>query len=142
MVTHERRNAAEPPVERGRGLRPSGRLAALLPTSMIGSVTARRGRRDFTDHSVDYAAAMPRGTRKVDPGSTSSGALRSLVGAGPSQVGVVGALRARDVSRPTDEDVRRATEEPTARTANKTPVNKTPANKAPTNKTTSNKTTS
>lgn len=30
--------------------------------------------------------------------------LRALVGAGPSQVGVGGALRARDVSRPTPAD--------------------------------------
>ena len=41
------------------------------------------------------------------------GALRSLVGAGPSQVGVVGALRARDVSRPTEADLRRAEAAPT-----------------------------
>ncbi|HET9188856.1 MAG TPA: hypothetical protein VFN80_12905 [Acidothermaceae bacterium] len=53
---------------------------------------------------------MPRGTRKADPGSASSGALRTLVGAGPSQVGVVGALRARDVSRPAEADFRRAAE--------------------------------
>jgi hypothetical protein len=48
-----------------------------------------------------------------------AGALRGLVGAGPSQVGVVGALRARDVSRPTPEDVVRAVAkpEPTARPA-------------------------
>lgn len=31
--------------------------------------------------------------------------LRGLVGAGPSQVGVVGAMRARDASRPTAEDL-------------------------------------
>ncbi len=43
--------------------------------------------------------------------------LRGLVGAGPSQVGIVGALRARDVSRPTADDVVRALAkpEPTAR---------------------------
>ena len=41
-----------------------------------------------------------------------SGALRGLVGAGPSQVGIVGALRARDVSRPTAEDVARALAKP------------------------------
>src|SRR5947208_12428067 len=32
-------------------------------------------------------------------------ALRALVGAGPSKVGISAALRARDVSRPTDEDI-------------------------------------
>ncbi|MEO6886702.1 MAG: hypothetical protein ABI232_10525 [Jatrophihabitantaceae bacterium] len=31
--------------------------------------------------------------------------LHDLVGCGPSQVGVQGALRARDVNRPTDEDL-------------------------------------
>jgi hypothetical protein len=34
--------------------------------------------------------------------------LRDLVGAGRSQVGVSGALRARDVNRPTDEDLAEA----------------------------------
>ena len=43
---------------------------------------------------------------------TGAGALRNLVGAGPSQVGVVGALRARDVSRPTDDDLRKALAKP------------------------------
>ena len=37
-------------------------------------------------------------------GRDEGGALRGLVGAGPSKVGVSGALRARDVSRPTEED--------------------------------------
>src|SRR5437764_10027188 len=32
-------------------------------------------------------------------------ALRALVGAGPSKVGISAAMRARDVSRPDDEDV-------------------------------------
>jgi hypothetical protein len=34
--------------------------------------------------------------------------LRDLVGAGRSQVGVDGALRARDVNRPTDEELAEA----------------------------------
>ncbi|HZC69243.1 MAG TPA: hypothetical protein VE442_00975 [Jatrophihabitans sp.] len=37
--------------------------------------------------------------------------LRDLVGAGRSQVGVSGALRARDVNRPTDEDLAEAEQE-------------------------------
>lgn len=36
--------------------------------------------------------------------------LRSLVGAGSSQVSVVAAMRARDASRPTDEDLAAADE--------------------------------
>jgi hypothetical protein len=55
---------------------------------------------------------MPRISRPSDSAHTGSGALRSLVGAGPSQVGVVGALRARDVSRPDDEQLARAAEAP------------------------------
>jgi hypothetical protein len=34
--------------------------------------------------------------------------LRDLVGAGHSQLGVSGALRGRDVNRPTDEDLAEA----------------------------------
>jgi hypothetical protein len=34
--------------------------------------------------------------------------LRGIVGAGPSQVGVPGAMRARDAARPTAEDLARA----------------------------------
>jgi hypothetical protein len=54
-------------------------------------------------------------------GAAGTGALRGLVGAGPSQVGIVGALRARDVSRPTPDDVARAVAkpEPTARPASR-----------------------
>lgn len=34
--------------------------------------------------------------------------LRGIVGAGPSQLGVSGALRGRDVNRPTDDDIAEA----------------------------------
>jgi len=43
-------------------------------------------------------AGRDRAGGRPDPG------LRHLVGAGPSQVGVDGATRARDVSRPTEQD--------------------------------------
>jgi hypothetical protein len=36
--------------------------------------------------------------------------LRSLVGAGSSQVSVIAAMRARDASRPTEADIARAEE--------------------------------
>jgi hypothetical protein len=42
--------------------------------------------------------------RAPRPGGTERG-LRDLVGAGRSQLGVSGALRARDVNRPDDEDL-------------------------------------
>jgi hypothetical protein len=63
-----------------------------------------------------------RGARSGQPrGSGSSGGVGGLTGGGPSIVGVVGAMRARDVSRPRPADeeraaktlvVKRRTEEP------------------------------
>lgn len=41
-------------------------------------------------------------------GNREEQALRGLVGSGPSRVGAVGAMRARDVSRPSDEDIEAA----------------------------------
>ncbi|MDT4917480.1 MAG: hypothetical protein QOH89_2180 [Pseudonocardiales bacterium] len=52
-------------------------------------------------------AAPAKAERKRRPardGGTDRG-LRDLVGAGRSQLGVSGALRGRDVNRPTDEDL-------------------------------------
>ena len=44
-------------------------------------------------------------------GQLSERALRDLVGAGPSQVGVSRAMRARDVDRPTEDDLAEAERE-------------------------------
>jgi hypothetical protein len=49
----------------------------------------------------------PAGRRKARETGADRG-LRDLVGAGRSQVGVSGALRARDVNRPTPEDLAEA----------------------------------
>ncbi len=46
------------------------------------------------------------GERRSKPGDR--GGLASLTGGGPSQVGVSGAMRARDVSKPTDADAETA----------------------------------
>lgn len=43
-----------------------------------------------------------------DRGERADRGLRDLVGAGSSQLGVSGALRGRDVNRPTDEDIAEA----------------------------------
>jgi hypothetical protein len=43
--------------------------------------------------------------------------LRGLTAAGPSQVGTIKAMRARDVSRPTDEDIAAAEAEQTGQDA-------------------------
>lgn len=48
-----------------------------------------------------------RGRRRPDA-AREERALRDLVGGGRSQVGVSGALRARDVNRPTDDDLAQA----------------------------------
>jgi len=41
-------------------------------------------------------------------GDSTDRGLRGLVGAGPSQLGVSGALRGRDVNRPSDDDLAEA----------------------------------
>jgi hypothetical protein len=61
-------------------------------------------------------APQPGGDAKPQPpkrrrGDPSERGLRELVGAGPSQVGPVRAMRARDANRPSDEDLARAEEE-------------------------------
>lgn len=43
-----------------------------------------------------------------DGGEPGDRGLRDLVGAGPSQIGVEGALRGRDVNRPTGDDLAEA----------------------------------
>lgn len=53
---------------------------------------AKPSRRGGATHSERAARDAERG-------------LRGLIGAGPSQVGVSGALRARDAARPTDDDL-------------------------------------
>jgi hypothetical protein len=44
-----------------------------------------------------------RGSRRGD--AAEERGLRDLVGSGPSQLGVQGALRGRDVNRPTEQDL-------------------------------------
>lgn len=46
-----------------------------------------------------------RKSRHHDAGDAAEHGLRDIVGAGRSQLGVSGALRGRDVNRPTDEDI-------------------------------------
>ncbi|MGF7238004.1 MAG: hypothetical protein ACQSGP_24050 [Frankia sp.] len=54
-------------------------------------------------------AETPRHGRRADAGPEST--LRGLVGSGPSRVGPVAAMRARDVARPRPEDLERAERE-------------------------------
>lgn len=90
------------------------------------SARRRRRRRRATREQGEPAPAPPVDTPRPAPpasaepaavkqshrrrGSRDAGerGLRDIVGAGRSQVGVSGALRARDVNRPTDEDLAEA----------------------------------
>jgi hypothetical protein len=60
-------------------------------------------RRRRTRHREEQPPPPPRATARAERDAERG--LRGLVGAGPSQVGIDGALRARDASRPTDEDL-------------------------------------
>jgi hypothetical protein len=54
------------------------------------------------------AAMTEQGARRGRPaadGERADRGLRDLVGAGPSQLGVSGALRARDVNRPSEDEL-------------------------------------
>jgi hypothetical protein len=53
------------------------------------------------------ARAVPESERRRGRPDRDQGesTLRDLVGSGPSQLGVSGALRARDVDRPTEDDL-------------------------------------
>ena len=53
-------------------------------------------------------AAKPARKRRPPRDSGAERGLRDLVGAGRSQLGVDGALRARDVNRPTEQDLAEA----------------------------------
>jgi hypothetical protein len=71
---------------------------------------------DPLDAAPDAAAAPevpqpgPRPTTRRRRGDPSERGLRDLVGSGPSQLGPVKAMRARDLNRPTDEDLADAQE--------------------------------
>ncbi len=71
-----------------------------------GGARRRRTRhRETAEPPPPPAAKTSKAERDAERG------LRGLVGAGPSQVGIGGALRARDASRPTDEDLATAERE-------------------------------
>jgi len=83
-----------------------------------GTGTHRRRRRRNADQAAPLPGpdAAPGGSstqpdrphRKQAARDSGERGLRDLVGAGRSQLGVSGALRGRDVDRPTDEDLAEA----------------------------------
>ena len=64
-------------------------------------------------HEAQPVAAATKPARKRRPprDSGTERGLRDIVGAGRSQLGVDGALRARDVNRPTEQDLAEAEQE-------------------------------
>lgn len=81
-----------PPPPPSASAAPSEALSAAASAAASGD--ARRGKPD-----------KPRAPRRGGHDGAGDRGLRDLVGAGRSQVGVDGALRARDVNRPTEEDL-------------------------------------
>jgi len=60
------------------------------------------------EHPAGTAPAPRSKPRSRPRGESTDRGLRGLVGAGPSQLGVSGALRGRDVNRPSDDDLAEA----------------------------------
>jgi hypothetical protein len=74
---------------------------------LLGGARRRRTRPrtggDRDEEAAPESAAPAKPVSKAERDAERG--LRGLVGSGPSQVGVDGALRARDASRPTEEDI-------------------------------------
>jgi hypothetical protein len=92
---------------------PSAQPATAPPTQPVPGPppeAARAATREVDDSAADEASAdtpaeaKPK-RRRSDP---SERGLRDLVGAGPSQLGPVRAMRVRDANRPTAEDLAEA----------------------------------
>ena len=96
-----RRRAAAP--QRSTDAAPQGADAASAPVT-AAPVTAATAQSSIAPAS----SQRPVKRRQRDPRDTAERGLRDLVGAGSSQVGVSGALRARDVNRPTADDLAEA----------------------------------
>jgi hypothetical protein len=80
---------------------------------MIGDKGSCRDTSDASDvsagrslYAAQVAGSRGSGNRRGDrTGRADEGAAAALTGGGPSQLGVDGSMRARDVSRPRAEDV-------------------------------------
>ncbi len=71
-----------------------------------GPAAPKPGPNDTAAERTPPRGKEPR--RRRAPRADSERGLRDLVGSGPSQLGVSGALRGRDVNRPTSEDIAEA----------------------------------
>ena len=76
---------------------------------MADGPNPRRRRRSRGHHApAEQPAVTPAPVPPARRRADGERGLRDLVGAGPSQLGVDGALRGRDVNRPTEEDLAQA----------------------------------
>ncbi|MFI5954948.1 hypothetical protein [Cryptosporangium sp. NPDC051539] len=75
-------------------------LSSIGVATMAEDLHRRRERRRRNSAEAEEAPV-----RRVPDGPEADKVLRSLVGAGPSQLRPDAAMRARDASRPTDEDI-------------------------------------
>jgi hypothetical protein len=108
----------QPGPRRGRNGPPPGTATPVQPASGRSANPAATPADVPARRPADHAAAdqsgraedgepVP-GSRRRDPAERG---LRGLVAAGPSQVGVIGAMRARDAARPRPEDLAAAERE-------------------------------
>ena len=105
-----RRSGGDPAAPEGGPPPPAEAQAELAPAQPAAPRTRRRGSgsRDDPGHR-DEPGRRDEGARRDDSGRSdgrdSERGWRELAGIAPSQVGLGGALRARDVARPTAEDL-------------------------------------
>jgi hypothetical protein len=97
--THRRRNRGGRTATAAGSAAAAPATAAPLPSIEPEPTASRRPARR-SEARVSGSPRSPRAPR-TDQGDRG---LRDLVGAGPSQLGPVRAMRARDVNRPHDED--------------------------------------
>jgi hypothetical protein len=86
---------------------PDGTSAEYEPSGATPPVEATPPQEARSGRGAGPAAGRGRPGRRAD----AERGLRGIVGAGPSQVGVVGAMRTRDAARPTPEDLAAAERE-------------------------------
>jgi len=111
---HGRFGGRSPPAPASPAAPRDGAAGTAPGSRRTGGVVFGTGDRAASDPAAapsppwDPRAGKPRQrdqTRRAPRDGGTDRGLRDLVGAGRSQVGVGGALRARDVNRPTDEDL-------------------------------------
>ena len=103
-----RDRTAQAPAEPAAGTGPGtgAGTAAQTGAGNAAETAAETSAQTAAETAAETAASEPAPRRKSRSRRTDAErSLRGIVGAGSSQVGVVGAMRARDAARPTAEDL-------------------------------------